>query len=519
MLFKRWISKKENTEKRLYDTLITAVEKLRDGDKSYIHIVYGGLGYGKSDLNSMIGDAIRVHLEGYSESQVIRLSELFRQYTSLEWLINWEKINLKDIKSDFQQETDYFYALVVGSFHPNGYFREKCILELSNYPKSLSYIVLRLNDWVEPVRRCAEELVYLKVQNCSLDEIFRAILSFHKVQRSLRRDGRELQNIYECLLKRIENEIVSFPMEQIFQYDYEIRKNIYKILFSKKIIELKKVDLLLTKEKQSYCKALIISGLFNYYQCTIQQVDDYLKNENGFVERKALEYKYSLLNGVWDGLEDMLLDRVYCIREYVTWILRKHSNLNILDFYKNRLVGNSMQIAIMGIGENGDKDQVSLLLPYLSHEDNKIVKVTLLTLGKLMGCDGYDMYWQYLMDERLEVSKSAYLSIQKNQILYGAKKLYDEYQVNKLYHVRRYLVLLIMQENSWERLPYLLGFYGNAQLAELQDKIQMKIRCRNMYGKISLEQAKLIENEMDEKKDVIPKNILEDIRFELKYVL
>ena len=164
MLFRKWIERNNNKKIRYYDTLIDAVDKLNDGDKSFVHIVFGGLGYGDPNLNRIIGRAIRAHLECYTMNEMIGLSELFRQYTSLEWSIDWEKISLKDIKTDLEQEKDYVYALILGSFHPNGYFRERCIMELGNYRDTLAFIVLRLNDWVGQVQRCATEMTYYKIK-------------------------------------------------------------------------------------------------------------------------------------------------------------------------------------------------------------------------------------------------------------------------------------------------------------------------------------------------------------------
>lgn len=49
----------------------------------------------------------------------------------------------------------------VASFHPNGYVREAAVgaLAAEGSGRELPYLVLRLNDWVEPVRRSAEEAV------------------------------------------------------------------------------------------------------------------------------------------------------------------------------------------------------------------------------------------------------------------------------------------------------------------------------------------------------------------------
>lgn len=502
-----------------YNYIIGAIQKLRDGDKSYIHIVYSAFAFGDKDLTKVAGSAIRMHLEDYSMNQMIKLSESFRQYTSIEWSIEWRNVCLKDIISCFEHEKDYIYSIILGSFHPNGYFRESCIVELSKYEDTLAYIVLRLNDWVDNVRKCAYDLIFMKLEKCSINELFRATLPMNKVKSSERRYIDDLMKIYDAITKRIEDEIQSIPLNSICYYDFNIRKNIYKLLFSKKVFEKEKADYLLAKERHSFCKSLIISGILEFNECSMEQINAYLKNENSNVRRKALEYKYSLLKNGWDGLEEMLLDQNSSIRELVIFILKRHVHINILNYYIEHLTDIKPAIAIIGVGENGNKEQVGLLVHFLSHKDEKIVRITIVTLGKLMGYEGYDLYWKYLFDKRPGVSKAAYLSIKKSLIHYGAEKLFSEYKANEIHHIKRYLALLIMQENSWQRLPYLLYLYDDEDLAELRDKIRLKIINRDMYGKIDGKQVDFINKVIDEKKDIFPMKLIEDIRFDIKCMM
>lgn len=144
MFWNKTIKNKIKNEQ--YNLIKSAVQKLRDGDKSYIHIVYSAFAFGDKDLTRIAGSAIRSHLEDYSMNQIIKISESFRQYT-IEWSIEWRNVYLKDIISCFELKEDYIYSLILGSFHSNGYFRESCIVELSKYLDTLAYIVLRINDW------------------------------------------------------------------------------------------------------------------------------------------------------------------------------------------------------------------------------------------------------------------------------------------------------------------------------------------------------------------------------------
>ena len=131
-------------ENKIYN----AIEKLESGDKSYLKIVYEAFSSENSEIVKKAGGAFKDHLEGKTAKYIITLSERFREYSSLEWSIAWSTIDITKKKSWFDSEKDYIYALIVGSFHPNGYFRESCSKELYNYSNTLGYILLRVNDWV-----------------------------------------------------------------------------------------------------------------------------------------------------------------------------------------------------------------------------------------------------------------------------------------------------------------------------------------------------------------------------------
>ena len=78
--------------------------------------------------------------------------------------------------------------------------------------------------------------------------------------------------------------------------------------------------------------------------------------------------------------------------------------------------------------------------------------------------------------------------------------------------------MLLSSGNTWERLPYLLHIYNDIEVVQLQDLLLCKIMRRELYNKISVEQAELIRNEVERKKDILPKEILDKILFDLKYV-
>ena len=61
-------------------------------------------------------------------------------------------MDIRQKKDWFRSDRDYFWILALGSFHPNGYYRQACLEEMAGYPGALPFLVLRLNDWVGEVR-------------------------------------------------------------------------------------------------------------------------------------------------------------------------------------------------------------------------------------------------------------------------------------------------------------------------------------------------------------------------------
>lgn len=510
-------SQEDQIKKANYDFIINAIQELNSGNIDYIHIVYGAFATSDIFLIEEAGKVIGKILKPFTESQMIKLDERFRQYTSLEWSVDWRNVNILSSKNFINDIEDWKKILILGSFHPNGFFREQCILELIKYEGTLPYLILRMNDWVYKVRVLSFRLIIEKVSYCSIFEILSSMQFWDKVKKSQRRGTDELNTVQNELVNKIEANIHLVKMFNLYKYAFNTRKSIYKILFAKPLLSIDEANIILEKEKHSYCKSIIIRGILATYYLPIEQLDLYINNKNNRVRINSLQYKYDIVKNSWSGLESMLLDNNHAIRDFTIFILKKHTTINVLNYYIDALNGDDSNMGIIGIGENGNKTHSYLLMPFLKSKCEKTVKFTLMSLGKLMGCDDNDIYWSYLFDSRCSVSKVAYLSIRRNMIRYGAPKLFYEFNRCCISHVRRNLLLLLMQDNSWSRLPYLLSIYNYDDI-NLRNKIRMKIEHRNIYGKVSTQETSYIRNVMKEKKDELPDNLIRSIEFDLKFV-
>ena len=531
-----WTKVEKERLKRAYHARMSrAISGLEAMDISGLSQVYCAVATEDRELIRSGGRAIGMVMEGMTMRQVIRLSEHFRQYTSMEWDIDWKKVDIRQKKDWFRSDRDYFWILALGSFHPNGYYRQACLEEMAGYPGALPFLVLRLNDWVGEVRLAAARAAAKRLETCPLDELFAAMMALDKVKRSGRKDGRTVEHIGTVMSERLDQEAGSLSVPSVLSMDYEVRKSIYRFLFSGRRLDQETAELFLNQEKHSYCQSVIWTGLLTYYPCSIEMADCYLLHRSSFVRRKAMEYKYHVLKCAWPGVEDLLLDANCGIRDLAAYILKKHSQLDILAFYEKHLKEPVPVPAILGIGEQGraldDRNGLAdLVLPYLEHESEKVVRGALEAVGMLMGAEGEEIYWKYLLDTRPCISKAAYQCIRKNGIHPGAALLYREQEEwrksdetagksqDSVCHIRRYLILLLIQENSWDRLPYLIFLLKDESLKEYRDKLLGALQIRSPYARVDRKQAAFIKQVLAKEAEAVPEELARAIVFDLKFM-
>ena len=531
---------KERLERGYYARLSQAISRLEKTDMSSLSQAYCAMASKDRELIRRGGRAIRLVMEPMTMRQVIQLSEKFRQYTSLEWEIDWRSLYISEKRDWFQSKEDYYWVLALGSFHPNGYYRQVCLEEMTDYPGALPFLVLRLNDWVEQVRLAAARAVSDRLEMCQLNEVFMAMTALDKVRCSGRKDHRTVERIGKSIGERLDAEAGALSVPSILGMDYDMRKSVYRFLFGGRRLDLETAENLLDRERHSFCQSIIWTGLLTHYQCPMEMIDRYLMHRSSCIRRKALEYKYHVFGCAWPGAENLLLDANHGIRDLAVYIMRKHSRMDILAFYKDHLKGPDLVTAILGIGEQGgDQEVTGLVLPFLEHESEKVVRSALESLGMLLGAEGEGIYWKYLLDTRPCVSKAAYMCLRKNGVHPGAGMLYEEqdkWRESKgtaaaagaqsadatgpytIYHVRRYLILLLLQENSWDRLPYLIYLLKDASLEEYRDKLLGALRFRSLYARVDRKQAAFIKQVLAEEADTVPQELAGDILFDLKFV-
>lgn len=493
------------------------LEELESGDIRALLGVYCAFATENKRLMRRAGRAIRQQLEGYSLPQMIWLYERFRSFTSLEWGIDWAELSLKKILGALDRE-DRRYVLILGSFHPNGYFRERCMEELAKESGALPYLMLRANDWVGPVREKAFFLLDRYLVSCSMEEILSAMPVLEKLQGSGRRSEEQLKLLKSQVFVRLERTLKSEDWRDIWPEDFSVRKSLYRLAMNQGVLSMEQMAEWLRREREACGMIILIRGILSHPDCTLACASGYLTYPNAQIRKCALEHKYECLRESWPGLAAMLLDSGRGVREYAAYILERHTDLDIRGYYLEHLEDARPEYAILGLSEYSRRGNVPALLSGLDSPVKKVQKCTLLALGRQEDFEDEELLWQYLLDDRADISKAAYISMQKRGFYPGAEKLYHAYFRSETEHGKRYLLRLLLRESSWNRLPWLIRIYSE-NLSEQERWLVMGGICsRFMYAKVPEAQKEAIRMALREKKGALPKSVEEGILYDMRFV-
>lgn len=500
-------------------------------------------------------------LQTVSIKQLIVLSEEIREttYYSEElfpnteyWRLAMEKICHTRTQFSHLTDAQYMALLCMGTFNSNGFYRQMCLMELQQcklklptmrYGMEMSplpFYLLRVNDWVAKIRESAKDLALEEIRHCDSGNLLLVLPILEKIRCSHRREWHYFAEIEECLWKRLQSVLPEDDLSMILNFDINNRNAVYLFLQQTQILSKERMEWLLAHEKTGYGKKLLFTGITHFYDLDEGDIKKFLADKCTDIRYCALNYIYDKLKNSWNGLEKMLLDGSAKIRRTTAFILKRHDHYDIVTFYQNALqeftwkwqaeadlakkliFRKHCRISLLGIGENGSMDNVSTLKEYMKYDDDGIVRAAIQAYGMIMQEKGSGLYWDFLTGDIPEYALTAYKLIRKYEISYAPKELYETYLAKKdrvPASLSEKLLLLLTNGPSWSRLEYLLALYDAPDISEqLKYSIKEQCRHRDMYVRLNADQVKRLKDVLERQKDVLPKRLVQEILFDLKYV-
>lgn len=468
-------------------------------------------------------ECFRVLLEDLTAKKLCHLDERCRSYLEYHWNcreeINWKQDRLNREELSYLSEEQYVAALSFGTFHRDGYCRQACVEALKEWKDSLPYLVLRLNDWVQAVRDSAYNSILYRISVCEITELFSALPVLDKVRNSGRWERPQVADIEQNIKQQLRKKMKDCNLWEIPQYEISVRNALYRFVSQNEVLELSQLEYLLALEKSSFGKRLLMTAILWQFTVTPEMLIRYMEDKSSAVRYLAMEQYYSTHQNAWNGLEWMLLDKAKKIRDYAAYILGKHGNFDVLGFYKEQIRNGKERVALLGIGENGTGKELDMIASYLENSDDHIKRTALIAYGMLAGESGDRVYLEFLQKPEPLLYVQAYRLIVKYGVSYGSKCIFELYRKYRGLPVVDYMIRLLTRERSWERLPYLLQLCDDENLSErMKGHVLYAIQHRSMYGSVTQNEAEVIRQRLDEKRDYLSDKIVDSVLWDMKFV-
>ena len=354
-------------------------------------------------------------------------------------------------------------VLGVASFHANGYVREAAVTRLAALESelALALLLLRLNDWVDPVASAARDAVQHRLAPRYAAAFMDQLPLLERLGVSRRRDHGPLIGRIRALLAQPEQrDVLRRGMESP---DRRVRRHCFRLAWSDwadagdELLRRALADpdpgvrVASVAEERRLRRTADLDSLL-----PVMLADPYPA-----VRREALALAVEQVSANADAfLRSSLLDRNQVVREVARFFLRRREGLTAFaDIYRSYLAPDTpiptLAAALAGLGETSTAVDAPAVLPYTVHPRTTVRRAAIRALGLLDGDGHAEHLLHALHDPSGSVSATA-----RDQLRRRASGLQHAvagaYRAGALPHARRHAFTLLSSLGKWERLPYLL---------------------------------------------------------------
>ncbi|MRX73988.1 hypothetical protein GJU40_17805 [Bacillus lacus] len=402
-----------------------------------------------------------------SMKELLRIDTLFREASSLDWTYNWKNESPHALCPPNITNDQKVSVLGLSTFHLNGYFREKALIELASYEtgREIPYMLIRCNDWVPQVRNTAMRLVEERLTVDYAVTFAESLLIIFKL-RSLKRVNHEIlfEKIVNLLSKK---EAVPVLKQAAHSKENHLRYTSYKIMIHAKVLNKSELLTYFQREKEPRSRLLLFNEIIN----NISEADFlkyyFLLRKDKFpkIRVQVLEMFHSMNpQQSIEELEKALFDKNESVRSVARYLLKKQGITDFAPYYIRAIQQQSeenVRGALLGIGEAGRKEHLPIILPFTQSYKAEIVKAVIRSISLLDAENHQDLFLKMLMHEHIGVSKEARKSLQRTSYYDRIHELYRIYKEGKNSHSRYSAALLLSSLSKWESIRYSIEFSNN----------------------------------------------------------
>lgn len=348
-------------------------------------------------------------------------------------------------------------VLGLASMHPNGYVREAAVRELDAVGTGgeLPYLMVRLNDWVEPVRRRAQLAVQRRLTPEYAPHLVRNLWLAERLESCGRDDHAPLLSGIRAFLRGRGRAALA---EGTGSPDRWLRRTCYAMLLdppssdAMEIVSRALGDADNITRLRGLGRAEAMMGWAQLRNTLPPLLDDPYAPARREALRLWIEHAPESAE---DALRAALLDRHPSLRDMARRELRARGIGGYADVYRAALAG-MPATALAGLGETGSADDAPLVEPFLSAGSAGVRGAAVIALAQLAPEPSVPHFVHALADENRGVSKAARIALAPRAGRVGSAALWGLVTEGGAEHVRRNALLLIAALGKWESIGWLL---------------------------------------------------------------
>lgn len=494
------------------------INRLNDGDLSSIPWIFCVFSEGSDKHKLDAAKALSSILERLKFSDICRIDMQMRHTTSMEWSINWSKFNVQDFFTNDMSLDEKRAVIIFSTFNPNGYIREQAVKLLSSYELTLSYIILRQNDWVLQVRQASSLSFDNKIKSGSDEELLQSLPFIEKLRRSTR--GSHIQSINTFFEKLNSPSGRNVIIAGLKSPEILTRKVCVNALLNSQIPNSADLISHLQHEPDPFLRRLIFQKLdapdINLTDVSI----GFLKDKHPINRSLALQYLFDHKNQqASDEAVKMALDKSTYVRKAARMIIKEiNHDFDVHKIYLENLTKHT-QTAILGLGEVGNSTDCTIIEPYMRTNCISIVRAAMVALMKLDSQSYGSVVIEMLTHEKVGIIKAAKLLIEKYSIQ-DFPRILEIFKTTNLEYTQIKCAALLYTASKWQRLIYMLMIleseFENVRLLAT-DSIYRWINSYNKsFVQATNEQKGKILKLVNEQGSKLKKQVINQLLFLLK---
>lgn len=332
----------------------------------------------------------------------------------------------------------------------NGHLREASVRGLGAKPVEgdLPFLLWRLNDWVEPVRVAAGQVVVQRLQPTVVPHLVKCLPLLCRLRTMMRAAG---ANALERVFGFIAHADCQPALEQgLDSSDREVRRVCAGLLLERAGQDV--VERVL-KDHDVVVRRQAVGFLFQRPGIISTALPLLLRDSTAAVRGRALDWMIEHTHeDLPRWLRTFLLDRDSRVRSLAQWHFEEEDPA---AFYRRHLSKGPWTV-IAGVGECGAATDAAMVEPFLRDSRPAFRAAAVQALAQLEPNAYAKQFISMVDDPAAEVCKRACAALQKLTIPPSAEQLFRLMETARHPHARRLLLVMISRSGKWTSLAYLM---------------------------------------------------------------